>query len=235
MNNIVEESRRNTNSMVLKIWSFFNRSVISAFEKPEALNTIIAAIEPKFDNSWLDADWLKLSVEANDENEVALLCTLASELCYSDFSSALQTVNEISATWDKGSRLYRRAGAEATRRCRQMDEQNDPVPLDLWLALGSMQYPNPFMVFENVTPAIFQYPAADIIAQSITPEEYWFRDMAEDYASGRKRVHAKSIKALLKALDRMDKSEQKNAPGGGPRGALRGVMGRFKRRGGGGE
>lgn len=86
------------------------------------------------------------------------------------------------------------------------DRQNN-VPLDIWLAIGSKSFPNPFKFFEGKNLSVMEKEAEEAVADSILFKQEFFRNEAVSYVKS-SAPQAKLVNSWLKAVARLEKKQK---------------------------
>lgn len=85
--------------------------------------------------------------------------------------------------------------------CEEWEGKRTAVPLDVWLLLGSLLYPNPFALFNERKPLVLQQDEMEISRQSALLADIRFRTAGESYVR-EKGQEARTVKKWLSARQR---------------------------------
>lgn len=164
--------------------------------------------------------WMEIAALSRDQEVLRYILNAKKQLLdgnYEDFVSTFEKVISVSTM----IRHYKELMGKVTRRflkiCYGHDGQNNPIPLDVWLIIGSANNPTSFEIFDSISedklPAILQMDSGEVVAQSqlLTREEYV--EQAEVYCQN-KGAEAKTVRKWLseiKAAEKRRKQEEKKS------------------------
>ena len=83
-------------------------------------------------------------------------------------------------------------------RFLEMERNQRPIPLDLWLYVGFLEYDNAFFVFDDFSPLALADESLAFYSKLL--EKSPFREQAGEYIRG-KGSHGKTIKKWMRGTD----------------------------------
>lgn len=185
-------------------------------------NPILDAIErelqafcpnPAYLTKWM----LLASVTETKEmfKQILLLKNSQRARSYDVFTEAYRKVSDAASFVRTGATLMKLLSTTLVEECTKMDREEAPIPLDVWILLGSSQYVNSFELFDNLTPPpqILQVTEASVATESTLLAKAPYAEQAEEYAQG-KGAEAKTVRKWLnevKAAEKRRRAEEKKA------------------------
>lgn len=172
-------------------------------------------------------DWVKVAAMADTAELYSGVQKVRSAFQQRDYTAlirAYQSMADASGYVHGGDALLRRLSVALTVDCSCADHEQEPVPIDLWLLLGTAQYANAFHIFEALTrrPCILNFNEAAAVAQSTLLGENVYHEQAEDYIQN-KGAEAKTVRKWLgewRAVERRNRAENKKKVRGEDEGSL---------------
>lgn len=121
-----------------------------------------------------------------------------------------EIVKNIKTGTEKEEEIWDKIKEILIQTCEEAD-QEEMVPLDVWLVLGESQFDNPFSIFNRFHPAILEEEAVTVCEESERLGEDEFLDAAKKYISDNKG-EARTVKEWIstwKKLEKKQKAEEK--------------------------
>ena len=86
-------------------------------------------------------------------------------------------------------------------------DRQEAIPLDVWLAIGSKSFENPFKFFEGKNLSVMEKEAEEAVAASQLLQQEPFRNGAAAYVKGNS-PQAKLVNSWLKAMAKLEKKQK---------------------------
>lgn len=190
--------------------------------KENLTDSILGAIERELQafcpNPAYLTNWMQLAAITETKDlfkQVLLIKNSQRTRNYDVFTEAYQKLTDAASYARTGAGLMKLLCATMLEECAKMDKEEAPVPLDVWILLGSSRYTNSFELFDNLTPppCILQVSETFIAMQSALLKKAPYAGQAEEYAQG-KGAEAKTVRKWLnevKAIEKRKRAEEKKA------------------------
>lgn len=162
--------------------------------------------------------WMKVAALAEAEELLKEILVIKKSLRARDYGTFISTYLKLisASSFSRNSAtLMKTVSTTICEECTKMDNEYEPIPLDVWMLLGSSQHTNSFELFDTLSPApqIFQINETLVVMQSKLLTRQPYCAQAEAYAQS-KGVESKTVRKWLnelKAVEKRKKAEEKKA------------------------
>lgn len=167
--------------------------------------------------------WADMASSAGTVTQLNALLALRAALMPFDAQTLIQVLQEH----DLSEFRKRRSGAVLFqmlyRECTRNDLKDAPLPLDLWLRLGSLSFNNPFDIFNKCEGCVLSASPAAVVRDSQLMKTAKYRTLAENYVL----MKGDASKAVKRWLSEARDTHNTAAPGGeAPRSGYKGLFGK---------
>ena len=152
--------------------------------------------------TWDYLGWLTAAADADTEELSAGLQAVYDAVTRYDAARLRDAYGAFLDAW----RRSRKRGSVRARTlefvetaCKKHDSSADPVPLDLWLLIGTGKPGNCFRVFNDTDAAVLRGKPAQVAGESRLMKLPSYQEAARKYVGNRYKA-AKAVKAWLKAV-----------------------------------
>lgn len=163
-------------------------------------------------------DWMKVATLADDRELFAEIMKVKNAFMCRNFEAFIETYQNIVAvsSFSRNSGALTKALSKAlVEDCKRVDCNQNPIPLDVWLILGSSQYSNSFQLFDVTTPrpCVLDQQETFVVVQS---KLLWVRPYslyAEEYIQNR-GAEAKTVRKWLneqKMVEKRRRADERRA------------------------
>ena len=162
--------------------------------------------------------WMKVVILTDDEERLEVILAIRRALQDQDYgevvSGYLELIERGSFSRNNTS-LVKAVSIAVCEECMKMDNERKPVPLDVWILIGSARYANSFELFDHLTPAphILQVDEFFVVRQSKLLAKQPYFSQAEDYVHN-KGIESRAVRKWLsecKAAEKRKRAEEKRA------------------------
>lgn len=162
--------------------------------------------------------WMKVVILTDDEERLEVILAIRRALQDQDYgevvSGYLELIERGSFSRNNTS-LVKAVSIAVCEECMKMDNERKPVPLDVWILIGSARYANSFELFDHLTPAprILQVDEFFVVRQSKLLAKQPYFSQAEDYVHD-KGIESRAVRKWLsecKAAEKRKRAEEKRA------------------------
>ena len=222
MYQVMDVFKNNGEDPFLEYLNAFCRKFKTQIEAERLTDVILRTIERELRSFCMNpgylSKWMKIAAIADAEELLKEILVLKKTLRARDYGTFVSTYLKLigASSFSRNSAtLMKTVGTTICDECTKMDNEYEPIPLDVWLLIGSSQYTNSFELFEalNPTPQIFQANETLVVMQSKLLTRLPYSGHAEDYAQS-KGVESKTVRKWLnelKAVEKRKRAEEKKA------------------------
>ena len=222
MYQVMDVFKNNGEDPFLEYLNAFCRKFKTQIEAERLTDVILRAIERELRSFCMNpgylSKWMKIAAIADAEELLKEILVLKKTLRARDYGTFVSTYLKLigASSFSRNSAtLMKTVGTTICDECTKMDNEYEPIPLDVWLLIGSSQYTNSFELFEalNPTPQIFQANETLVVMQSKLLTRQPYSAHAEAYAQS-KGVESKTVRKWLnelKAVEKRKKADEKKA------------------------
>lgn len=151
-------------------------------------------------------NWMKIASIADAQElfeEIMKARNMLKSRQFDKFVEVHRNIVQVSSFSRNSGSLRAILGESLLEECKRMDCAQEPIPLDVWLVLGSSQYANAFRIFDVTSPRpyILDQHETFVVIPSKLLSVHPYSLYAEDYILD-KGAEAKTVKKWI--------SEQKN-------------------------
>ena len=154
-------------------------------------------------------DWMRVAALAEGREFFAEILKLKKAFDYHTYGAFVEEYQKIIkvSTFSKNSGMLTKALSKALiADCKRTDCNQDPIPLDVWLILGSSQYTNAFQLFDVTSPrpCVLDQQETLVVGQSKLLKVRPYSLYAEDYIQNR-GAEAKVVRKWINELKNIEK------------------------------
>lgn len=222
MYQVMDVFKNNGEDPFLEYLNAFCRKFKTQIDEGKLTDVILQAIERELrvfcmNPSYL-SKWMKVAALADAEELLKEILVIKKSIRARDYGTFISTYLKVigASSFSRNSAsLMKAVSTTICEECTKMDNEYEPIPLDVWMLLGSSQYANSFELFDTLSPApqIFQINETLVVMQSKLLTRQPYSAQAEAYAQS-KGVESKTVRKWLnelKAVEKRKKAEEKKA------------------------
>ena len=222
MYQVMDVFKNNGEDPFLEYLNAFCRKFKTQINEGKLTDVILRTIERELRvfcmNPGYLSKWMKVAALAEAEELLKEILVIKKSLRARDYGTFISTYLKLisASSFSRNSAtLMKTVSTTICEECTKMDNEYEPIPLDVWMLLGSSQYTNSFELFDTLSPApqIFQINETLVVMQSKLLTRQPYSAQAEAYAQS-KGVESKTVRKWLnelKAVEKRKKAEEKKA------------------------
>lgn len=216
MYQVMDVFKNNGEDPFLEYLNAFCRKFRTQIEEGKHTDAIIRSIERELRvfcmNPGYLSKWIKIAVFADSEELLEEILVVKKALRARDYGSFISTYLKLiraSSLSRNSATLMKTVSTTICEECTKMDNEYEPIPLDVWMLLGSSQYTNSFELFDVLTPIphIFQVNETSVVMQSKLLTRWPYNTHAEAYAQS-KGAESKTVRKWLNELKTVEKRKR---------------------------
>lgn len=201
-----------------KFFLLFRRVIVEG----KLSNTILTKVEEESKSistkAMLLFAWMKVAALADAKELFAEVLKVKNAFKCRDYEAFVETyqkIVEVSSFSRNSGTLTKALSKAVVEDCKRTDCNQTPIPLDVWLLLGSSQYSNSFQLFDVTTPrpCVLDQQETFVVVQS---KLLWVRPYslyAEEYIQNR-GAEAKTVRKWLneqKMVEKRRRADERRA------------------------
>ena len=219
---VIQTYKQNGEDPFLELVNRYFRDFRTQIARDDLEKTVLAVTERELgafcaDPTYLTS-WMKVAAATQTEEQFREVLVLKRACRMRDYDSFTVSYLKLAKAADPDT--VRILGDTLLQECRKLDSEQQPIPLDAWILIGTSRYENGFELLGELTepaPQILEVSESFVVLQSrlLTRDPYFTQ--AEEYAQS-KGAAAKTVRKWLgevKAAEKRKRAEEKKAEGRG--------------------